>query len=292
METARKKIFIGYVPVVHKGVVDTLINQKFDEFYVLSVGFLEKLSSFDLDYLKSDMRSVNPSMIVAMIRSIPTYHAMHHYHSGQIEESNLVGFFSDEYDVYLASDEVGHKINELYFALANVKVNFVTTFLRWDKLISTQELVVAPDRVISEDDVDREFIKSALIESEKSSDWWRHVGCIAVTKVGKKIPGYNRHMPHEHIPYIEGDVRSNFKPGERNDLGTAIHAEASVISFAAREGIALHDAVMYVTTFPCQNCARLIVNAGIKKVLYKDGYSVQDAERIFKDAGVEIVLVK
>ena len=61
---------------------------------------------------------------------------------------------------------------------------------------------------------------------------------------------------------------------------------------AARDGVSLKGAEVYVTTFPCANCARLLTTAGITKVYYRDGYSMLDAEDIFKAAGVEIVLVQ
>lgn len=289
----KKKVFIGYVPVVHKGFLNLFRNEKIDEIYVLSRELIKKLTESGLEYLARDIRAVSPFDVMYMIRSLKQNNFLEkNYQVGVIEEDSIPNLFGEECDIYLASDEVGHKLNELYFAPAKIKVTFVQTFLRWDKLISTQELEIAPHRIISENEIDAEFMEEAFSESEKSSDWWRHVGCVVVTKTGKKVFGHNHHMPHEHTPYIEGDVRSNFNPGERNDLGTAIHAEGLAISTAARNGVSLDSAILYVTTFPCQNCARLIVTAGIKKVLYRNGYSVQDAERIFNDAGVEIVLVK
>lgn len=289
----RKKVFIGYVPVVHKGFLDLFRNQKIDEIYVISSELIKKFTESGLGYLTRDIRAVSPFDVVYMIRSLSQNNFLEKtYHVGVIEEDLILNFLGEEYDIYLASDEVGHKIDELYFTPANVKVNFVSAFLRWDKLISTQELEVASHRIISENEIDAEFMEKAFSESAKSSDWWRRVGCVVVTKTGEKVFGHNHHMPHEHTPYIEGDVRSNFNPGERNDLGTAIHAEGLAISTAARNGVSLDGGILYVTTFPCQNCARLIVTAGIKKVLYRNGYSVQDAERIFNDAGVDIVLVE
>ena len=286
----RKKVFVGYIPVVHRGFLEFFISNEIDEVYVVSKEVIDFLVACGLDYLQRDVRAIEPRHVVSMIGSIhEKFSPVKLFRARQFNDHTEI---DEDCDIYLAQDEVGRKLDEFYFSPKNKKVVFATTFLRWDKLISTQELEVAPDRIVSEKTIDRDFMKDAFSESEKSSDWWRHVGCVVLTKTGKKVFGHNHHMPHEHIPYIEGDVRSNFNPGERNDLGTAIHAEASVISSAAREGVALQGSTVYVTTFPCQNCARLIVNAGIKKVLYRDGYSVQDAERIFKDAGVEIVLVR
>lgn len=52
-----------------------------------------------------------------------------------------------------------------------------------------------------------------------------------------------------------------------------LHAEAAAISYAAREGISLLGSDLYCTTAPCFNCAKLIINAGIKKVFYRDEYA-------------------
>ncbi|HLN18769.1 MAG TPA: deaminase, partial [Patescibacteria group bacterium] len=61
---------------------------------------------------------------------------------------------------------------------------------------------------------------------------------------------------------------------------------------AAKDGISLNNTNLYVTTFPCPTCAKLIAEAGIKKVYYESGYSLSDAEDILKNAGIEIILVK
>ena len=92
--------------------------------------------------------------------------------------------------------------------------------------------------------------------------------------------------------FAAGDPRSNFDAGEHPEIYTSIHGEASVVAQAARDGVSLKGAEIYVTTFPCANCARLIAEVGIKKVYYRDGYSMLDAEDIFKAANIEVVLVQ
>ncbi len=137
------------------------------------------------------------------------------------------------------------------------------------------------------------MIEKSVVVSEKSEDFWRQVGAIVLpSDSDKQIEGFNHHLPYWQNLYIFGDPRSNFNPGENPEVYTSIHAEASIIARAAKNGISLDGASLYVTTFPCPNCARLILEAGIKKVYYKEGYSVIDARNLFKTAGIDIVLVK
>ena len=99
-------------------------------------------------------------------------------------------------------------------------------------------------------------------------------------------------LPSGLMPYIEGDPRSDFHKGINVELSTSLHAEASLIADAARQGISLDGAEMYATTFPCPPCAKMIAYSGIKRLYYADGYGVLDGERILKSNGVEIVFVK
>ena len=75
-------------------------------------------------------------------------------------------------------------------------------------------------------------------------------------------------------------------------LGDVCGAEAQLVAAAAKQGISLEGASMYVTTFPCPPCAKLVAYSGIKKLYYADGYGVLDGERVLKSQGVEIVFVK
>lgn len=70
----------------------------------------------------------------------------------------------------------------------------------------------------------------------------------------------------------------------------AIHAETNAIAFSAKEGISTKDTTMYSTVAPCKNCAMLIVNAGIKKVVYQIPYKNTTGLVLLKKAGVETEL--
>ena len=155
-----------------------------------------------------------------------------------------------------------------------------------------RENKIANDQIVVCDEFSKIIIARAEKEAEKSSDWWRHVGAVII-KDGKIVSsGHNVHLPSEHTPYVNGDPRNCFHKGDHLELSTAIHIEARLIAEAARDGVALAGAEIYVTTFPCPPCAKMIAYSGIKKIYYKEGYGVLDGESVLKDKGVKIYFVK
>ena len=67
-----------------------------------------------------------------------------------------------------------------------------------------------------------------------------------------------------------------------------VHAEMNVITYAAKEGIQTNGTTMYITHAPCPTCSKLIVQAGIKRVVYEDEYRKENGINFLKDCGVII----
>lgn len=67
-----------------------------------------------------------------------------------------------------------------------------------------------------------------------------------------------------------------------------MHAEANAIVWAARYGIKLEGSEIHITNLPCLNCARLVVNAGITRVVYDEDYRIHDALRLFREASLRV----
>ncbi len=67
-----------------------------------------------------------------------------------------------------------------------------------------------------------------------------------------------------------------------------VHAEAGAIAFAARKGIAIEGAILYTTLSPCEACAKLILGAGIQKVVYREEYRDRSGLELLNAAGVEV----
>lgn len=106
------------------------------------------------------------------------------------------------------------------------------------------------------------YTEAALLISRRSSCLKKQVGAILVKDRRVIAQGYNGVLP--------GDNHRN-EIGE-DGLSHTVHAEANIISFCAKHGIATEGATMYVTLSPCEKCAELIIQAGIESVSYQEEY--------------------
>jgi dCMP deaminase len=191
----------------------------------------------------------------------------------------------------LPDEDVTRQLCEEQQLGANRDVVFDKTFLRWDREWSRAPRPAAPDGAVTVADLPAHLLTRASELADRSSDWWRQVGAIAWR--GERILGeaWNHHHPTEYAPYTDGDPRDGFSRGVRADLSTAIHAEASVVARVARDGVSLDGADLYVTTFPCPACARLIAESGFRRCYFADPYSLLDGDAILRMAGVELFWV-
>ncbi|MEK7589447.1 MAG: deaminase [Patescibacteria group bacterium] len=240
----------------------------------------------DVTILERDIRALSPVEVVSVCKALslaPVIKLLEKENISDLKRADAVVF---------ANDEVMRAVAESY--CVDIPVAFEPVFLRWDKMAAVTAVPVTFDNEISQSDFDREFISRARSNAQKSSDWWRQVGAVIV-KEGKLIlEGYNQHKPTENTLYIDGDPRGNFDAGDPQlkDMNMALHGEAGLIARAAQKGISLEGTSIYVTTFPCPTCALSIIQAGIKKVYYADGYSNLGAEHNLRSAGIKLIRVK
>jgi dCMP deaminase len=171
-------------------------------------------------------------------------------------------------------------------------IEFDSTFLRWNRMNVVTQLPATPHSSVTLSEIERFAGIQALKCAKLSSDWWRRVGAVIFDEQEVIASAFNCHMPSERSPYIDGDPRASFNAGERIDLSTALHAEKAAIAQAVKSGRALEGASIFVTTFPCPDCAAMIVACGIKKVYYIEGYSLLNAEVTLNSNGVELILVR
>lgn len=291
---------IAYVPALHRGYVDFFKKYRGGSLYILGAEFIREFPRMD-----RDIRALAPEETKRAVEALGIFSRVEVLTEGNIKDllpelveggscgspsinsghKNLV-----ESQIFMPDEDISRHFAEKYLTGKNVE--FVSVFLRWDKQISTKELEVPPDRVISEEALDKELMGLALKESEKSRDWWRQIGGVIVKNGEVLLAAHNKPLPSEHSAGAFGDPRSNFDAGQSIELSKAIHAEAALIAEAARRGLALEGASLYVTTFPCPICAKSIALSGIRRVYYKKGYSLLDAEDVLRAHRVEIVLVK
>jgi dCMP deaminase len=271
-----KQVVVAFVPVLHQGYIDFFKKYPDSVLYIFGSEINQDFTS-----ITRDLRVIDPELTKKAIEALGIIREVK-----ILNKDNAVSI-----DVIIMPDEdVSRVIADTYFK--DKTIEFVSTFLRWDKQISTTEFVVPTDRIISENELDQELMSEAIKTGQRSADWWRQVGALAV-KNGKILySGFNENVPSKFYVDTFGDPRSNFDAGIRIDLVTTIHAEANIIAHAARDGQSLAGTDFFVSTFPCPTCARLIRATGVKRVYYNKGYSILDAEDILKGAGIEIILVK
>jgi dCMP deaminase len=191
----------------------------------------------------------------------------------------------------LPDEQLTRDLADRYRLREGRTVVFERTFLRWDRDWASTGRPVSFDGEVSVAELPRELLGRAVALSGRSSDWWRQVGAVAARDQVVIGCAWNRHLPSEYAPYLNGDPRDAFGRGVRADLSTAIHAEAAVVAAAARDGTALAGADLYTTTFPCPACARLIAGAGFGRCFFAGQYSVLDGEEVLRAAGVRLIWV-
>ena len=191
--------------------------------------------------------------------------------------------------IVIVDEEVTIKFIRKYFPKKRY-ITYDNVFLRWEErsVDKSKEPVYSKT---SKSKFDRKMISISMQNSEKSSDWWRRVGAVVTLKDKILLESHNHHVPSQHMPYIDGDPRDVIKAGEKSEISTAMHAEQSIISMAAKKGLSLDGASIYVTAFPCPICAKLIAYSGIIRCCYSSGHASIDGERILKANGVELVKV-
>ncbi len=269
---------ISYVPALHRGYLD-FFTKYGGQLFLLGHDLVLEYPRMERDIRALTAEEIKKALIPFKIFDDITI----------VTKANVAEVLSGP-EFYLPDEDITRDFATKY--LGEKKANFVSVFLRWDGHNAQKTNPVNPDQQISADEFDREVMTKSFIEAEKSSDWWRQVGA-AVVKDGQTILiGHNRPLPAEGTHNIFGDPRSNFDYGVSFELSKFLHAEAGVIAEAAKRGISLDGAHIYVTTFPCPVCAKSIAASGFKKVFYAEGYCLLDAEDILKGVGAEIVQVQ
>ena len=137
------------------------------------------------------------------------------------------------------------------------------------------------------------FMDIAELVAKRSTCLRRAVGAIIVKDKRVLTTGYNG-APTGIKHCIEtGCLREklNVPSGERHELCRGIHAEQNAIIQAAFHGVSIKGATLFCTNQPCSICAKMIINAGIIKIYYRDGYADSMAQEMFKEAGIEVIKI-
>ena len=124
---------------------------------------------------------------------------------------------------------------------------------------------------------DEYFMKIAEVVSQRSTCIRRKVGAVLVKDSHIISTGYNGAPAGFKHCTPETCIRKDIKSGEKPELCRGVHAEINCIIQAAIHGTSIKGkTTLYSTTFPCMSCLKLVINAGIKKVVYKEGYNMEN----------------
>jgi len=139
-------------------------------------------------------------------------------------------------------------------------------------------------------DNDEYFMEMAHLVSKRSTCVRRRVGAVIVKDKRVLTTGYNgspkgtRHC--EDLGCLR--VQMNIPSGTRHELCRGVHAEQNAVIQAAYFGASIKDGTIYTTTFPCSMCAKILINAGIREVVYSEDYVDELSKALFDETSVTV----
>lgn len=139
---------------------------------------------------------------------------------------------------------------------------------------------------------DEYFMGMAKLTSQRSTCLRRKVGAVIVKDKHIIATGYNG-APRglSHCAELGGCLREQLKvpSGQRHELCRALHAEQNAIIQAATLGQSIEGASIYITHQPCSICSKMIINAGIERIVVDEGYPDELATKLLAEAGIKVV---
>jgi len=138
---------------------------------------------------------------------------------------------------------------------------------------------------------DEYFMGIAEMVASRSTCLRRQVGAVAVRDKRILATGYNgapsglKHCLEVGCLRQENSIPS----GERHELCRALHAEQNVIIQAAYHGLSIAGSTLYCTNLPCVICAKMIINSGVRRIVFASGYPDELSRAMLDEAGVELV---
>lgn len=141
---------------------------------------------------------------------------------------------------------------------------------------------------------DEYFMQMAELTAQRSTCLRRQVGAIIVKEKHIIATGYNgapKRLPH--CEELGGCLREKLEipSGERHELCRALHAEQNAIIQASTLGQSIEGATIYITHQPCIICAKMIINAGISRIVIRRGYPDEMSREMLREAGLKVELI-
>jgi len=135
---------------------------------------------------------------------------------------------------------------------------------------------------------DEYFMQITDLVASRSTCLRRQVGAVLVKDKNILATGYNGVPSGITHCDVAGCLREQLKvpSGERHELCRGLHAEQNAIIQAARHGVNIDGATIYCTDSPCIICSKMLINAGVRSVVFKRGYPDQLSHQMLEEAGI------
>ncbi len=172
---------------------------------------------------------------------------------------------------------------------------------QFGEVILSKKKLLPPTEVFAEevevkqtsDPLDRQFMLEAQRLLSESTCWWRPTACVFVLNeevimTGACFTPWQTNC--KELPIRPADIF--LAPGEKISFCDGIHSEKIGIARAARKGISLDGASLYVTSCPCEECAKEIIEAGIKRVVFDKEYYDRKGLLLLQKSKVQIAKIK
>lgn len=135
------------------------------------------------------------------------------------------------------------------------------------------------------------FMEIAHLVKRRATCLRRQVGAVIVKDRNILATGYNGAPSGVEHCADRGCLREKLgiPSGERHEICRGLHAEQNAIIQAAKHGTSIEGATLYCTNQPCSICAKMIINAGVRQIIFEEGYPDALAEEMIKEAGIEVI---
>lgn len=135
------------------------------------------------------------------------------------------------------------------------------------------------------------FMDITKLVAKRTTCVRRGVGAVIVKDKRILSTGYNGAPSGIRHCMDIGCLREelNVNSGERHELCRGIHAEQNAIIQAAYHGVSIKNATLFCTNLPCSICAKMIINAGIQRILYESGYADKLSKDLLDESGIEVI---
>ncbi len=141
---------------------------------------------------------------------------------------------------------------------------------------------------------DEYFMSITRVVAERSTCLRRSIGATIILDRRILTTGYNGAPSGLAHCSDAGCIREREKiaSGERHELCRGLHAEQNAIIQAALSGVSIKGGTLYTTHFPCTLCAKMIINAGIVRVVFASSYPDPLAQQLFAEVGASVSMVQ